>query len=59
MHFLLILATALSTTNLWAATETLSAKGGQVDILAVGRPSFVKIHGVGAAILRRRALARC
>lgn len=32
-----------------AAVQTLSAKGGQVEILAMGRPAFIRIQGVGSA----------
>ncbi len=32
-----------------AMVQKLSAKGGHVDFLAIGRPSFIKIHGVGSA----------
>jgi polyisoprenoid-binding protein YceI len=45
----LVLSIAVFSATAGAATQTLSAKGGQVDILALGRPSFVKIHGVGEA----------
>jgi len=33
-----------------AAIQTLSAKGGQVEILALGRPAFIKIQGIGSAL---------
>lgn len=41
-----ILALPLSA---WSAVQNISAQGGEVDFLAVGKPSFIKIHGVGGA----------
>lgn len=32
-----------------AAVQKLSASGGQVEFLAVGKPSFIKINGTGSA----------
>ena len=45
--FVLILA--IFCVPAWSAVQTLSAKGGLVEILALGRPSFVKIQGTGSA----------
>ncbi len=42
---LTVLFTLVSIAN--AATQSLSAKGGEVEILAVGKPSFIKIRGKG------------
>jgi polyisoprenoid-binding protein YceI len=43
---LLLMFTAMPA---WAAIEGLSTQGGRVEILATGRPSFLKIAGVGSA----------
>lgn len=33
----------------WAMVQNLSAKGGSVEFLAIGKPSFIRIHGVGSS----------
>jgi polyisoprenoid-binding protein YceI len=33
----------------FAAVQSISAKGGDVEFLAIGKPSFIKIHGKGSA----------
>jgi polyisoprenoid-binding protein YceI len=34
--------------QVFAAVQSLSAEGGRIEILAQGRPSFIKIHGIGS-----------
>lgn len=33
----------------WGMPQSLSAKGGSVEFLAIGKPSFIKIRGAGSA----------
>lgn len=39
----------LATPSVWASVQKLVPSGGKVEMLAIGKPSFLKIQGQGAA----------
>lgn len=49
MKTLLQLITVLFAASAWAAPQKLTPSGGGVEILAIGKPSFIKIQGKGGA----------
>lgn len=46
---ILIVALVTLGTPVFAAVQSIAAKGGGVEFLAIGKPSFIKIHGKGSA----------
>jgi polyisoprenoid-binding protein YceI len=45
---IIIFAILIVSTSAFAAIQKIQATGGEVDFLAIGKPSFIKIHGTGA-----------
>jgi polyisoprenoid-binding protein YceI len=43
----MILALIFTSTSAFAAIQKIKADGGTVEFLAIGKPSFIKIHGKG------------
>ncbi len=45
----LLIAAMIMNLPAMASVQSISAKGGDVEFLAIGKPSFIKIHGKGTA----------